>query len=386
MTHSILPPSGAGIWGKPGGCTGWVMMNQAYPEDESSEASREGETAHEIAQDIIVDAKTAKHTPEDWVGITSSNGTVITGEMFDGAKMYADDVTAVMRKTGIFCDKNIGVEKRVEAKSIHDLSFGTPDCFIYDSAKYVLYIWDFKFGHRAVSEFENWQMINYLVGILEFLNLSDADMAKVKVKFRIVQPRAYHAEGGPIREWAISLKEVSKYFSQLKGAAAKSLSEHAELKTGSHCRDCNARHACSAALKAGMGLYEVAAKPMPIELPPDAMGVQLGIVKRAIEALKLLETGYEEQVKQYVLRGESMPGWTTEETTGRRDWDKPIEEVIAMGEMMGQDLKKPQQAITPAQSIKLGIDTEVVMAYSSKKSTGIKVISDTSSKAKRVFS
>lgn len=387
MSHSILPPSSAGIWGKPDGCTGWVLMAQTYPETEESVEAREGTASHEIGADIITDAKTnrvQRHTSADWVGITASNGVVFTEGMFDGAMEYADDVIKVMRRTGVFGGPDIRIEQRVEIPRVHEINWGTPDCSIYHKSGNALYVWDYKFGFEVVEAFENWQAIDYVAGLLDELEINGHLDQHTKVHIRIAQPRAHHRDG-TIREWVILASDLRGHINTLHANAHEALGPNAKFRTGSHCKHCPGRHACEPALKAGLGMYEAVSKPVPVELSPEALGVQLAIVIRARKQLEYLESGFEEQVKSIIRSGALIPGWIVEQGIGREKWDKPISEVIALGDMLNFNLRKPVDAITPNQAKKLGVDEAVITAYSTKPRTGLIVVSDNGNKAKQVF-
>lgn len=386
MSHSILPPSSAGIWGKPDGCTGWVLMAQTYPETEETVEAREGTASHEIGAEIITDAKTNNRhrTAKDWVGTTASNGVIITEEMYEAAKEYGDDVARTMRKLGVFGGPGLRIEQRVEIPRVHAINWGTPDCSIYHKPSNALYVWDYKFGFEVVEAFENWQAIDYVAGLLDELEIDGHVDQFTTVHIRIAQPRAFHRDG-TIREWKVLASELRAHINILSSNAHKALGPDAEFNTGSHCKHCPGRHACPAALKAGTGLYEVATKPVPVELSPEALGVQLAIVKRARKQLEYLESGFEEQAKGLIRSGSMVPGWSVEEGIGREAWAKPIEEVIALGDMLEFDLRKPVAAITPNQAKKLGVDEAVITAYSTKPRTGLKVVPDNGNKAKQVF-
>ena len=133
-------------------------------------------------------------------------------------------------------------------------------------------------------------------------------------------------------------------------------------------------------------MFEVTGAPLPVELTPQNMGVQLSIIQRARKQLEYLESAFEEQVKSSIRSGKMVPGWSVESSYGREKWAKPIDEVLALGDMMGQDLRKPLDAITPAQAKKLGVDVELVKAYSERPNTGLKLVTDKNNKAKEVFS
>lgn len=383
MQHSIIAPSSAGIWGAPDGCRGWPLMNQLFPEPEDTEDSREGTASHDIGESLIgFAARGLTPKAEEYVGGQAKNGVVIDQDMYDGARLYADDVQAVMRSTSVFTPV---VEEHVQAARIHPEAWGTPDCWLFDERKGVVYLWDYKYGHEKVEVFENWQMLLYLCGILEKLGFTRGDQDEhIRVVSRIVQPRSFHRDG-PIREWAFMASDVRGHFNILHNSAHEALSPGANTRSGPHCKHCTARHACDAALTAGMGLYEVASRPVPMNLDALALGVQQNIVSRAIKQLEYLKSGYEAEIEARVRNGETVPYWRTEQGVGRETWSRPASEVIRMGQMLGKDLRRTDP-VTPKQAVSLGIDEAVIKGYSHKPRTGIKVVPDNGNHAKQVFS
>jgi len=387
MTHSILPPSSAGIWGAPNGCTGWVLMAQMYPETEDNEEALEGEASHEIGAQLInyMSRGVNSTKADEFVGEEASNGVIYTEEMFEGAKIYADDVATVMRSTGVFGGECFGTEVRVLASTIHELSFGTTDQFIFARHIGHLYVWDYKFGYGVVEAFENWQLINYAQGIIEKFNIDGIEEQNITVHLRVVQPRANHRDG-IVREWVIKLSDLRGYFNILHTNAHVALSDDSVIRSGTHCHYCQARHACPSALQAGIDLYEVAMKTLPMELSPEALGVQLAIIKRAIKQLEYLESGFEEQVKSLVRKGTNVPNFMVEIGYGRLAWSKPVSEIIELGNERGYVLQKPIEVITPTQAKKLGVPADIIDEVSTKPRSGLKVVPDDGSKARKIFS
>lgn len=381
MTHSIIPPSSAEIWTA---CPGWVVMSQSFPETEETEAQRLGTAAHEVAAKYIESyARGAMYNPK--VGEITSNNVVIDDEMLDACEVYADDVRAVMISSGVFAEPFLGVEKSLTMPTINELSFGTSDCFIFDHKNRTVYIWDFKYGHDPVDPFENMQLINYSEGVLNFLMKHKPIMRETNLKFvfRIAQPRAYHRDG-PIREWRTDSSGLVGYITTLIESAKLALSGSGRTISGKHCRFCQARHGCESALTAGVRLYEVSSQALPLDLGVEALSVQLSIVTRAHKQLSALKDALEQQVETLVREGKSVPGYMVQPRSGRESWNVDLTEIFSLGDMLGIDLRKPT-AVTPKQAVKLGIDTNVIKAYSKKTSSGVEVVPEDGKKARLIF-
>lgn len=382
MEHSIIAPSSAHIWGKPNGCTGYVRMAATYPDTEDSQAAKEGTAAHEIGEILITMGTQENHTVvekdvrEALIGKLATNGEVFTEEMFNSAWVYANEV---IREFRFRPEAVFATEHKIKAPAIHGKSFGTIDAYLYGEKCRRLIVWDYKHGYGVVEAYENWQAINYIAGLLDELQPA----TELIVDIRIVQPRAFHEEG-TIRTWVTSATDLRNRINTLSNNAHKALGDNPTTKTGEHCRYCEALHACPVALKAGIQLYELAGKPLPVELNPQGLGLQLSIVQRARKQLEYLESAYEEQIKSLIRGGANVPGWSLETKLGRAKWDRSIAEVAQMGDMMGKNLYRPLELITPAQAIKRGLDKTLVDTYS-KRDSGFKLSASSTDKAKQIF-
>lgn len=375
MAHSILAPSAAHIWGKPGGCTGYVLMSQVFPDVEGPEAI-EGERVHEFAK-AFVDAYA-------YGGITV-DGQGISSEGQEAARLYVDDIVAVMGKHPLSSnDVTFGTEVQVFVSSINDLCFGTLDCFLYDQYTRKLFIWDFKFGHGVVEVFKNWQMICYAAGLFDELPIDGHEDQRTTVHFRIVQPRAFHRDG-PIREWSVPAWKLREEIHELRQNAAIALGNESVTRSGNHCRYCSARHSCRAALDAGIKFYELATEPTPLDLSPEAVGTQLAIVQRAHDQLGYVRTGLEEQAASLIRGGKNVPGFTLESGIGREKWKESPKSVKALGEMYDVDLDK-HALVTPNQARELGIDKDIVTLYTERPRKGMKLVADDGTRAREIFS
>jgi len=345
------------------------MREQVSELQDTTDESEEGTRVHGIASAMIEGFE----EPFDMRGVTD--------EMLQAAWMYAECVREVVdqhpNSTGAV------TERKVYAGRIHAESFGTVDCHLFDKHSGELFIDDLKYGHKLVEVYENWQLINYAAGLLETYHINGYADQHVKIHFRIIQPRGHHSDG-PIRSWSIMACDLRGYFNTLSKNAAKALSDEAELHTGSHCRYCEARHACPAALQAGIQLYEVSAQPTPVDLSNEALGVQLRIVKRALKQLEYVESGLTAQALGVVRNGEHVPGYRTGFGRGRLKWSTPPDEVRFIGECNGIDLEK-HDLVTPKQAIELGIDPDIVAVCSTRPSGALKLIEDDGSYACKIF-
>lgn len=368
--HAFLPPSGAAIWVK---CAAAPMMWQKYPQIDTIE-SMEGTAAHWAFEEILADRCIA-------VGQIAPNGIVLTEEMIEGAEMFVDAIDDVRG------DADLHIEERIDISYIHPQNWGTPDVWfsLHNPTTGILTIFllDYKFGHDPVEEFENWQLIDYLAGILAKLEIDGAGEFFVQVDMTVVQPRCY-SRGSSVRTWSVMATELRGYHNILRGAAEAACAPNPKATVNSKCKHCSGRHACEALQKVGMEAASLSRVAIPLDLPPAALGLELSILKIAKEALDARISGLEESVFVGVLRGERVPGWAVENTTGRQAWTRPIDEVIQLGKLMGKELSKPG-VITPKQAIKAGLKADIVNSVSASPAGAPKLVPDNLTMLRKVF-
>jgi hypothetical protein len=328
-------------------------MRSHYPEDESEEA-REGTAAHFAAAEAV------RGRPVAVGAVDPVTSLPMTAEMVECGGEFARDVLDTLKAASH--GSVVQVEQRQPA-GFNPQNWGTPDAYIVDRPKLVLHLWDYKFGHRYVDAYMNWQLLNYAILILLANGVPPEQWRHWTITMTVYQPRNYHP-AGPLREWHLAGDKLLPLYDRLKEAAAAALLPGAPLKTGAHCRDCRARTGCPALQRVAMSAVDLSFEQQRVDMPPEAVGLELAILKAAADRIKARVTGLEEQALATIRSGVDVPHWTTDYSYGRTRWKVPVAEVLILGQMYGVDLGKPPEAITPTQAKKAGVDPAVIAAYS----------------------
>jgi hypothetical protein len=377
-----LRPSSAHVWVN---CPGVISMTVDYPSVGSPE-SLAGGAVHELATKMIdLYRRALSPLPGNFIGKPATNGIIVDAEMFEAANLYALDVKEVMQSTRIFGGEYLGVEHFLLCPEIHSSMCGTCDCFIFHRQAKHLFLWEYKNGHRIVDECENWQAISYLSGLISKYDIDGIEDQSITVHFRIVQPRAYHANGA-IREWTFRLSDIRGHINKLRAAVVEALSTSPRVQSGEHCRDCAARHDCPTARNAAVTLYEAAGLAVPEKMSDESIGLFYRILLRAQEQIKCMEAGISEEIKSRLQGGNDVPGFALQPSEGREVWTRPVTEIIALGNLIGFNLRK-EETITPNQARKVGVDESIIREYASRQQNGFKLVTqkDASKSFKRIF-
>lgn len=340
-------------------------MSERYPETEQTEASKEGTAAHEVmAQYIALGGK----------GLVCDNA-----EMQSGAELIGNNVFAVTQANP---NGDLRVEQPVSIATIHPDCWGTPDVSYFLPGN--LWLWDYKFGHGFVEVFENWQLIEYAAGLLDLYQVNGIADQHTMVHMRIVQPRCYHPEG-QIREWKILASDLRGRFNQARNFEAKATQELASLTVSEECDYCPARHACPALQHAALNACDRSYEANPFDLPPEALGHEAATLNRSLSLLQARLTGLEAQIEAKLRAGTFVPHWALGRGQGKTQWRVPKEQVAAFGDLMGVDLRKPVDVITPKQAKDKKLDGAIVDQMSEFIQGAVKVVPMDNSLAARVF-
>ena len=367
-SHAPLPPSSAHCWVQ---CAGWRSLAAQFPQPEDDPKAMEGIAAHWAVAEVLSGRQID-------IGVVAPNGIVLDTEMCEGADLMDDAIGN--ERSSLF------VESRVNCTFVHHDNWGTPDAWRLHGR--VLDVWDYKYGHRSVAAFENWQLLDYAAGILDMLGFLDdmyvaPDRTIDKIRLTIVQPRDYHSEG-PVRTWELSVAMLQVYVDRLRAAARASDDEKAVCAAGAACRDCSASHACATLQAASLDYADQSYRAIPLVLDNTQLARQLAELDRGIELMQARRAGLGEQATATIKRGESVPGWMVAQGNGRERWNVPVDEVITLAGMMGVAVAKPG-LITPKQAVKAGLPAEVVAGYTETPKGELKLVRDDGTKARNVF-
>ena len=367
--HAFLPPSGAGSWVH---CAMWATMNRLYPQDDSPE-TLEGNAAHWCFVELFWNRPLSLASVAD-------NGIPVTQEMIDGAQLYVRTVDEHLRERGL--DRSVlVVEGRVTMPSVHALNFGTPDTR-YGWNRSGLHAFEYKFGHRFVDAYQNWQNIDYLLGMAD--QIPDFDDLTTPFSLTVVQPRNHDGEGY-VRTWMGMMHELRPFRNILAAAADKAVAPNPTATPGAHCYECPGRHACLPLQRSGYKVVWLSKQSVPIELSDDALGNELKLLRDAAEVLKHRIGGLEDDAMLRMTRkGRSVPHFAIEQALGREAWNRPVEDVIAMGKLFGKDLGKPG-VLTPKQAKEAGMPAALVDPMIKQETRGLKLVEDDGRKAAKAF-
>lgn len=381
--HAPLAPSAAHEWVN---CTLSASLSAISQNLRDGEEDKEGEAAHQHAAHTLAFGEVLQ------AGEIAKNGVVFTEEMIDGSLLYADHILDVLMREGlnpVTIPMALFIEQGVRVTSVHRECYGTPDAYalIGKDDGHVLHLFDYKFGHRFVEVFENWQLLLYVIGVLDGSGIPSTQWENVEIVMHIVQPRSYTSEG-PIRHWKLSGGEPLRgYIAKLAGAATAAMSVATRFgKTGSHCRDCIGRYRCEAIQKGAYASAHYAGRALPVDLNDGNLSRELRWLRESQQLLEARITGLEQQALHRLHAGAHLQDFSIDYTRPHRRWSAPDEDVIAMGALMGKNLAKPgRQCITPAQAKKLGIDESVIAEYASYPPGTAKLVPADTTKTRKIF-
>jgi hypothetical protein len=353
-------------------------MEAATPQGDESPEAAEGTAAHWVVEYL------AKHGEPPELGALAPNGVPIDQGMIDGAMLFIGYVAEVIGPGFV---EALLVEQRVSMRAlIHAGCYGTPDLRMrppWVTEQGVQHIFDYKYGHGYVEVYENWQLVEYHAGAAE--ELGDAWHGTHTYVSHIVQPREYGPEG-PCRSWTARKAQMVALWERAAAFEAASAAPDATTTvTPEGCRDCTARARCMTLQRAGGYSMVFAGGNTPHDPPPQAVGQELREIDRALSLLKARRTGLETVAMAQIRGGKRVPFFQVESTKARERWKLPAREVVAVGELFGANLAKPDAVMTPEQARKAGVDGSVISQYSERPPGELKLVPENLLKSRKVF-
>lgn len=387
MEHSkTFGISSAGRWVE---CSGSVKLLQDHVPEEDTEESKQGTAVHYVGEKMLAAFKADQDhlaLGESLIGTTHENGIIITEEMFDTALCYAEQIIKVV---GDDSDRKamLILEQRVEARSIDPECWGTPDAFFYDIPVNTLHVWDLKNGHGRVEVFENYQLIGYAQAICETFNYARINP---RLNLNIIQPRCYDGKG-PEQSWILPFDNIRGYINKMKWAVQRFRMAKSELITGSHCKYCDVSYKCAAILKAAAHVIDFSMDTIPLNMSAEAIAYEKTVVDTAMSRLKERSRAVDAQLENRIRKGEMIPGFRMDDVMGNKQWiNKDPKTIEMMGKMLKVKTMNDPQPRTPTQVMKElkknKVDESVISPYYHTTKTGVKLVADDGSKAKRIFS
>lgn len=343
--HAPLAPSSAPQWGE---CSGSMVAQASIPQPDTAE-TREGTAGHWVVSETLTAWKAGHKIDCDaFVGRLAPNGVLIDEQIAEGAQVMVDDVLAVCEKYG--CLQDLLIEHRIYMPSIHPHNWGTLDAAIYLPVARLLFIWDYKHGHRDCQPRENKQLVDYMQGLMEKYQINGLQDQQITFIARIVQPFCYYARG-PVKEWRGMLSDLRGTINILRTKAGEAFI-NPKLSTGPWCRDCCAVGRCAATRKARYNFIELADQPYEMDNMDGAdLAVERRILSEGIAVAKARLEAIEDELQHRIQSGDTSSGYTVEAVEGREKWGVPIPQAKALFSQFNVDISK-EDILTPKQSLK----------------------------------
>jgi hypothetical protein len=301
--HALLSASSAHRWMN---CPPSAVAAAAYP-NTSTEFTREGTTAHEVAEIVVRERLAGRHpTLDNFAGWP--DGT--DAEMVEHAHGYADYIQELTRSA----DALILLEQRVDFSPWVPRGFGTADCIIIQGA--TMDVIDYKYGKGvAVSAVDNPQEMCYGLGALNDYGFAyDVQL----VRLHIYQPRINNVSTDELAE-----ADLLSWGEKLKQTATQAAEGKGKYNPGAWCKFCPHAGRCRALTKVCSEYVEAHGVKVRVPvLAPHEVAEVLNMEPLVSLWLKRVR----DQALAGMLNGEQVPGYkVVEGKPGNRKWADELE-------------------------------------------------------------
>lgn len=373
--HALVAPSGLNLTKA---CAASLLLQYMATPLPDSDEEAEGTAAHWHA----VQWAMGRQMPVGTVFNHEGRDWTVDLDMENGSKLFA--YHCVRGQFGRY-------EDGVSMHQISEHCYGTPDYWHArvnlgeSDAIAEVHIKDYKYGHRYVDPFENWQLLAYAVGVIDRLKLwSNHDL---EIVLAIIQPRAYEA-GGPVREWRITCDQLAEiWVPRMAKRVAEALAPNAQATVGSHCLDCKARHLCRPLQHGAMDIVQFAGVAEAVDLAPEALAVEARIMHDAYKVLEARYDGLKAQIEALLRSGKAVPFWHLADGRSALKWNEGVgvDTVQELGAALSLTLVKPPAPMTPTQCVQAGVHEDVVAKFATRLPGGKILKPLTTTAATRLF-
>ena len=306
--HALLSASSAHRWLN---CPPSAVAAEAYPQQDT-EFTREGTTAHEVAEHVARGGNPNLEELRDWM-------PDVNQEMIECAKGYADYIQEQIQEP----DALVMLEQRVDFSPWVPDGYGTGDCIIIQGD--TMDVIDYKYGKGvAVSAVDNPQEMCYGLGALNEYGFA---YEIERVRLHIYQPRinnvsVHEMTVAELLAWGESIKPVAEQAAKGKG----------KYSAGAWCKFCPHAGRCRTLTKVCSEYVET--HGLKVRVPVLAAHEVAEVL--AMEPLVTLWLKrVKDQALSTMLSGEQIPGYkVVEGKPGNRKWFDELQ-VLAVLEEAG---------------------------------------------------
>lgn len=342
--HAVYSPSSAGRWTQ---CTASAEAIAMLPEQDESDAAREGTEAHEELERVLSPYHDRPDVKLDADKLMAA---------LDQEHPSAYGIALMLKYAAGLPAGRFWIEQRVE---LTPAIWGRCDVAHY--ADGVLTVLDLKNGFVGVDAKDNEQLMLYAAASVYTHNLPLKYFRLV-----IVQPNDFRPGVPRVKQWPETANDwphctadsLFAFATRVAGIPAGRL----EFKAGEHCRYCPLFGRCEPTRDL-LSHLSVAMQHTPDEVRDDQIATYLTLRKPIEDYFKSLD----KSATKRALAGTAVPGMKLVATTKHRAWRNEADAKAAILAKLGPDaLDVP----TPAQAEKLGMPEDWVASASEKPDGG----------------
>jgi Protein of unknown function (DUF2800) len=355
--EALFRPSSIGrVIACPGSVSLCAAARQAGHARFSSKYALEGSAAHVVAEQALKGIRQPDEWTDRMVRLDSggTHGHFVDAEMVEAVGEYVDEV-----RSGLTPDDELFIEHRMSlapldpGDPILGENRGTGDAVILNRKMRKVKLKDLKYGKGVMVSAETPQLKDYAVQLI----VSHPETVWDEVELVISQPRAVDERQRLKSIIYDPVVLMTDFLGELMQAMHESLRPDPPLKTGSHCRWCDAKDAglCPAiraeALNVGRDSFEMLPaltaasrmgpipeaihlgtieEPYPpkgppgstVSLPPAAMmgAADVATVLDRLHLFEIWASSVKERACSLIEAGVTVPGWMLSARTGHRRW------------------------------------------------------------------